>query len=378
MPTVLLIQDYPPDQLESLRTLLLQFGDEVFTTVYGQDGLNLASDKLPDLIITDITLPDMSGIELCRRVRAHTRLSRTPILVVSGLRKESDPVLAALNAGATDYLRIPYDPVRLLAKIARLTERHRAEEASRNREKYFRLLIENSTESITFLDANGITLYQSPSIERILSHKPQDLVGQHIFNLIHPHDIPAVIDAFEAGLARDESSGPVQYRFLHKNGTWRVLESVGRRLMTDSGKFLAVVNTRDITELREAERQVSQLETQLEEARKLAHIGSFEWHVDTNEWTWSDELFRILGLEPQSAPPTDVLLSRHLAQEDNERVMTTFKKAVADHQPMLIEHRIVRADGTARVVRCRGQAVAGSSIGKVKLSGTFQDITELK
>src|SRR5262245_24257568 len=118
-PIVLVIQDYPPDQLESMQALLTQFGYEVLIANDGQFGLGLAAASPPDLIICDIALPDMSSIELCRKLRAHPKLGAIPFLLISGLRHDSDPVRACFNAGATEYLKMPYEPLRLLAKTVR-------------------------------------------------------------------------------------------------------------------------------------------------------------------------------------------------------------------------------------------------------------------
>jgi len=375
--TVLVIND-TPDQLELMSILLRQSGYEVLIARDGREGYEVALAHPPDLIISDVSMPRLDGIELCRLVREHPKLNAIPLLLVSALRKDSESAVEGLQAGADDYLETPCDPMRLVAKVARLTERKRAEEVSRQREKYFRLLIENSTDNIAVLSEDGSTLYDSPSIERLTGYKPEEMVGRNNFGLIHADDIERVMDAFKEGLQRDEIGPPVEYRHRHKDGSWRVLESVGKRFLDESGQVLAIINTRDITERKLAEEKLKRREAQLAETQRLAHIGSFEWDLATDRWTWSDELYRIFGLEPQSVIVNEDLFSRHLIEEERKAVMEMFGQAILDHQPFLCEHSVVHADGATRILQVRGQAVVDQSGASIKVIGTSQDITELK
>ena len=132
--TVVVIHDYPIDQLDSMTRLLRELAFDVETSTNGEEGLSVAVMRSPALIISDMTLPDMSAAELCRRVREDSRLTTVPILMVSGLRRDSAPVLEALAAGATDYLRTPYTAMAFLLKVVKLTSRKHASEPPEPRE----------------------------------------------------------------------------------------------------------------------------------------------------------------------------------------------------------------------------------------------------
>ena len=235
----LVIQDFSPIDLDPMTALLRQFGFEVVTASDGETGLKIASTQSPDVIISDAVMPDMSGAELCRRVRSHYKLKTTPILLVSGLREDSEPVLNSLQAGADDYLKMPYEPMQLLSKSIRLGERRRAEKSLGKMEICFRLMIENSADRITLLKEDSTTVYESRAAEHQTGFRPDELVGKNCLALIHPDDRERVMDA--------EIGALVEYRHLHKDGSWRVLESIGQRFSDESGTILAVLNTRDIT-----------------------------------------------------------------------------------------------------------------------------------
>src|SRR5215208_3165559 len=129
--TTILVVDDAPDRLRLTAELLTRSSYRVLTAGDGREGYKIAERTGPDLIVSDVAMPVMDGIELCRRVRAHDRLRWTPILLTSALRRDNESVVEGLRAGADDYLEVPYDPERLITKIARLVERKALEEALR-------------------------------------------------------------------------------------------------------------------------------------------------------------------------------------------------------------------------------------------------------
>src|ERR1043165_9402097 len=88
-------------------------------------------------------MPRLNGIDLCRKIRAHAALRFTPILLVSAIHKDSESIVQGLNAGADDYLESPYEPMRLIAKVAQLLERKRGEEQLRESAEALRRSDEN-------------------------------------------------------------------------------------------------------------------------------------------------------------------------------------------------------------------------------------------
>lgn len=189
-----------PEQLELEEVLLLNAGFRVLTAQSGNEAYTVAQRERPDLIISDVMMPDGDGIELCRLIRADEKLRFIPILLVSALEKDTASVVKGLEAGADDYMESPYEPMRLIAKAARLIERKRIEDALHESENRFRNLIENLTDIISILAPDGTTIYESPSLERILGYKPEELIGKNIFTLIHPEDAPEVIKYFASAM----------------------------------------------------------------------------------------------------------------------------------------------------------------------------------
>ena len=119
-PHILVIDD-EPQILRAMRTILTEKQFRVTTANRGEEGLALAASSEPDLIILDLGLPDMDGVEVCTRLREWTQ---TPIIILSVRDSERDKV-AALDRGADDYLTKPFGIEELLARV-RVALRHSA------------------------------------------------------------------------------------------------------------------------------------------------------------------------------------------------------------------------------------------------------------
>ena len=120
-PTILVIDD-EPQIIRALRTILQARRFQVITAQNGETGLALAAVQHPDVIILDLGLPDIDGVEVCRRLREWTQ---TPIIVLSVRDSERDKVLA-LNQGADDYLTKPFGIDELITRL-RVALRHSAQ-----------------------------------------------------------------------------------------------------------------------------------------------------------------------------------------------------------------------------------------------------------
>ena len=124
--SVLIVNDLP-EQLALMYSLLNKAGYAVITAADGQEALEVAKRERPDLVISDVTMPRLSGIEFCRRMREDAEMKSTPILLASAHRRDTESVVQGLRSGADDYLEVPFDATRLIAKVSRLLERSRVE-----------------------------------------------------------------------------------------------------------------------------------------------------------------------------------------------------------------------------------------------------------
>jgi PAS domain S-box-containing protein len=139
-----------------------------------------------------------------------------------------------------------------------------------------------------------------------------------------------------------------------------------------------VISSRDITERKRTEVALRKSEVRLGEAQRIAHIGSWEWDVRTDELYWSDEVFRIYGFEPQEFAPSFDKLMEVVHPDDRELLRTKLDGALHRGEPYDFEHRIVRPGGEVCVIHSRAEVVRGEEGEPLRMVGTVHDITERK
>ncbi|MEW6440967.1 MAG: PAS domain S-box protein [bacterium] len=137
-----------------------------------------------------------------------------------------------------------------------IRDRLRKEEELRQSERRFRSLIEHSSDLVTVLDARGTARYQGQSFQLIMGYKPDAMIGNNPFELVHQEDAGPVLEKFLRILEKPGSSMVAEYRFRHGDGTWRTLESIARNLLDDPAVGGIVVNSRDITERKKVEEEL--------------------------------------------------------------------------------------------------------------------------
>jgi PAS domain S-box-containing protein len=179
----------------------------------------------------------------------------------------------------------------------------------------------------------------------------------------------------------DVGDGPAPVRLELESGTLLIWTSphtpfFGREelgLLTSFGVVADLAIAR--CELLERQRESA---ARLEEAQQIAHIGGWQWDVDADRVTWSDEHFRIYGLEPQAFQPTVATFVERVPSDDAARVAASIRQAQVDHAPFSFDHRLVRPDGTERVLHVQGKVDLDDQGRARRLIGTAQDITERK
>ncbi len=147
-----------------------------------------------------------------------------------------------------------------------VTRQKQAEQELHRREEHFRLLIENASDLITVINGEGVIQYQSPSAGRLLGYRPEEVSGHRVFEFIHPEDTPRVVGALQRALAEAEAGVTVEFRLRHRDGTWKMIQSIGRSMPFEDAGICVVVNSRDVTEQK-------RLEVQLRQAQKMEAIG---------------------------------------------------------------------------------------------------------
>jgi len=251
--SVLIVNDLP-EQLSLMASLLKKAGYSVFTAEDGVIGLKLAREKHPDLVISDVSMPHMNGLEFCQRLRADNELRSVPILLISAHQKDTESVVAGLKAGADDYLEVPFDSTRLVAKVSRLVERSRLEATYRD-------LVEHASDIIFTQDLAGRITSINTAGARFLGRDSKEIIGESFFSLF---GIIPESNGFGSNLKTPQDTKEFRHQFVAKSSSgedcWLdlIISPIKDRLEDIIG-FRGVA--RDITERRRFEEALQDSES---------------------------------------------------------------------------------------------------------------------
>src|SRR5260370_1160351 len=238
-PTVLIVND-DRVALDLFKDLLEPEGYKVLEAITPHRALEITATVRTDIIICDVVMPEINGIELCRRLKKDPLTTHTPVLLVSAVLKEEAAMLEGFTAGADDYIEIPFRHEELLVKVARLAERHRVE-------RRYRDIVEQAADIIYTRDMHGRITSINEAGARFFGKAPFELIGQPLSLLIGPET--AGRDIAEMKIVK--SFEPVRFTNCVKNalGEPRYLEGIVTLERDAQGELLGVRGVvRDVTE----------------------------------------------------------------------------------------------------------------------------------
>lgn len=125
------------------------------------------------------------------------------------------------------------------------------------REARFRSVVQNSSDVLAVLDAEGVISYQSPSVQRLLGYAPDELIGTTLVDLVHPDDAASVRPFFEETVQLPELPTSIEWRLRHRDGSWRHTETAAANRLSDPEVAGLVLNIRDVSERKALERQLA-------------------------------------------------------------------------------------------------------------------------
>ncbi len=257
-----------------------------------------------------------------------------------------------------------------------ITEAKRSREVLRESEERFRRLIENSTDVIALVDAQGTITYAIPSIARILGYSVDDFLGRNIFELVHPEDLPRIQARFAEILQKSEVFVEDACRFLHKDGSWRWLDGSGKNLLEEESVRAIVINARDITDRKLAEQSLQESEERFRMMSNTAPV--MIWRAGTDgrcmfvNKTWLD--FRGRTIEEELGNGW----SEGIHPDDLQGYLDLYLSFFRERKSFQMEYRLRRHDGQYRWVLDAGVPIflpSGEFNGYI---GSCIDVTERK
>ncbi|MEC4985712.1 MAG: EAL domain-containing protein [Oscillatoria sp. PMC 1068.18] len=411
----ILIVDDLPNNLRLLADTLQDRGYEVQCAINGQLALLGAVAETPELILLDVKMPEMDGFEVCRRLKANPQTREIPVIFISALEETFDKV-EAFAVGGVDYITKPFQVEEVIARIEhqltiqrakseiirlnteleqivqqRTAELQQAYQKLQASEERFRLMANSAPVLLWMTDAEGYCNFFNQRWLDFTGRKLSEEIGYGWAEGIHPDDAKRCLNKCRSSMkARESFKMEYRLRRADQKYVW-ILDSGVPRFLAD-GTFVGYIGACiEIGDRKQAEKNLAREKAHLVAAQQVAHVGSWEFHVLSRKIWWSQETFRIFGLEtakPQQSsleaesqtlqPMSLKQFKRQIHPDDLSLYKQTLKDAIAFGQAYEFEFRIRRPNRQVRWVFVKGRPIFDKQRQVIKLFGTILDITERK
>ena len=274
-----------------------------------------------------------------------------------------------------------FEEVSLLRSIGRILattlDMVQLRERVASSEARFRRIVETANEGIWLLDTEGGTTFANDKVAEILGYPPEEMSALSIFDVVDEHGKAQA--AATLARRRQGLSDQLECAFVRKdkNLVW-VLLNASPLLDSDGAYTGSLCMISDISQRKHMEDVLSQREQQLAEAQRVAGSGSFEWDLATDRISWSDGLYRMLGLDPSAFDPDYERYLGYVHPDDRGEVDRRLRTARAGTGRYEMEYRTVRSDGDAVWVQARFEVVRDGEADAGLMRGTILDINASK
>ncbi|MGZ3475733.1 MAG: PAS domain S-box protein [Polyangiales bacterium] len=262
-------------------------------------------------------------------------------------------------------------PLYFIAHIEDVTDQRRAQRALEESEARYRDLFEHASDAVFVADLEGRYTDVNKAGCEMLGYAREELLGKTIVDLLPREDVPRLAASKQYLLTPGHVSIE-EWTLLRKDGR-PITAEVSACILAD--RWQAFV--RDVTERKKIESALRRTRSMLDNAQRVARMGSWEWNLLTNDVEYSAGMFELFGLPPDRRRRKRWSLAEHVPHEDRERIDRAVTEAIRDRHAYSLEHRIVRADGEERVVLGQGELVYDGEK-PVSMVGTVLDITDMK
>lgn len=357
----------------------------------------LGQAQLLERIARGSPLPDVLAA-IVRFVEHHASGAAATIHVYDLHQPDGDPpphswavTIPGPQGGTVGTIALRYSPPReptpperdVLAVASHLAsiaiERHSVADRLRLSDERLRLLGKATDDIVWDWDLTTGTLWWGEGAAALAGLPPNTLLPDTSSwsSRLHPDDRDRVLAGLHVVIDGGGRSWSDEYRFRRTDGSYAAILDRGYVIRDARGRPLRMVGSMmDVTERTRAHAALAARERQFREAQRVARLGSWEWDPATDTVTWSEEMYRMYGVSPQRFTPTSPAILALIAPGDRAAVQQSTERCLAEQRPFAYDLRINRADGSVRILHCRGHAVADPAGRVSRLLGTAQDVTE--
>jgi PAS domain S-box-containing protein len=259
VPTILIVDDTEATRYAVSRTLR-KAGFKVEEAGTGGEALRMAACH-PDLVILDVNLPDMSGYEVCQRIKADPATAATPVMHLSSSFVDSANRSEGLESGADGYLIYPLEPRELLANVEAMLRVRRAERAVRDQRELFRVTLGSIADGVIASDAFGVITFINAAAQLLTGWQEDEAVGKALSDVFRVTTESTGEPAPDLASQVLRSSAVVQAEnhklLVARDGTRWPIDDSAAPIRDDQGRSVGVVIVfRDVSERRILEAEI--------------------------------------------------------------------------------------------------------------------------
>jgi len=271
-PAILIVDD-APDNLGTLRTMMLRQGYQTFVATSGDRALDIAQRVKPDLILLDVVMPGIDGLETCRRLKALPATARIPVIFMSA-RGDTEDVVAGFDTGAADYIAKPLRLEEVCARVRAQLRLRSNSETQKEQADRLRMIVNSMDQGLLIVERSGRVQYANPACDRYLGYAPDDLVGRLLKDLLDGKES----GSYERLDAMSYGTREVQIR--HRDGGLRAMDLTMTPMHAADGLFVALLH--DITHHKRSE-DALQRAAMLDPLTQIANRRHFDAFLN-REW----------------------------------------------------------------------------------------------
>jgi two-component system, cell cycle sensor histidine kinase and response regulator CckA len=301
----------------------------------------------------------------------------TPGIDHSGRRRHRKKDGVVIDVEITSYsLSGPRPAVFVL--VHDITERLRGEAELREASERLDLALTASRTGVWTWYAAEDRIVWDAYIYQLFGIRPGSFGGTFadFVALVHPEDRDQLSAEFRKA-TEGAAEHATEFRVVWPDGSVHRVKGRGQAFYDEAGHLVRVTGvTHDITEAKQAEEALRKSEANLSLAQSIGHLGSWEQDLVTGDLVWSAETFRIFGVDQGNAHPNEQRFWERVHSEDRDLVKCSLAATVSGIKAYDCEHRIIRPDGSVRLIHGLAKRVLDSSGSPIRMVGTVQDITE--
>jgi diguanylate cyclase (GGDEF)-like protein/PAS domain S-box-containing protein len=273
-PAILIVDD-APDNVSLLRTMMLRQDYQTFVATSGERAIEIALRVKPDLVLLDVVMPGMDGLETCRRLKAHPATARIPVIFMSA-RGETEDIVAGFDIGAADYIPKPLRMEEVCARVRAQLRLNSGSAAQKEQAERLRMIVDSMDQGLLIVERSGRVQYANPACDRYLGYAADELVGRSLAELL------AQQDSYADGATVMETIGHGTREVLirHRDGGLRAMDLTMTPMHAADDLFVALLH--DITHHKQSEDALHRA-AMLDPLTKIANRRHFDAFLE-KEW----------------------------------------------------------------------------------------------